>query len=154
MLETIVRRTIRKTIEQTECDLELKRAFLRHTSMNGFVAHICKEINIANLRLSGKGLSVKKETAEQVTREFVETSIKRVQDAANERVKSDIEKYKQAHANDDEKDMQDALEGRSNGIFEDMGLEIPIEQQENQETPLNSPLKEGRVITYGKKESH
>ena len=150
MIRTIINRTVRKTIQNADCNSELKKAFLNAPRLNALVSHIEKQVNIANMNLGKKGLSVKRSTLEQTVKDFITGKIELVERASEERTISDAEKSKRMKPVEEEKEMNRTLEGHSEGIYDDMGLEIPLEQQENQENPINSPLKEGRVITYGK----
>lgn len=130
---------------------ELKRSLKNHPKSDEIVANLSEQFrHVQDVRLKTGKKKISDMTLISAIRDFAEILVKGIEVEADKRIASELEKYMREHALDDEKDMQSTLEGKSTGAFEDMGLEIPEEQQVQTENHIKEPIPEGRVISIGK----
>ena len=100
-------------------------------------------------RARGKKLIADK-TLIDTTKDFTEYMIAGFLGHIEQRSESDLQKAARKEATDNVAEMDKALQGESSGVFEDMGLVIPEDQQEQTENHIKEPVKDGRIINIGK----
>jgi len=110
---------------------EMKVSLRRHPKMRKFIRNMAIELQmVQELQLKGGRRALKKETLKGAVEDMTELFIKGFKGHADRRIESDLAKSMQKEKVDNLDDMQSALEGNSKGVYEDMGLEIPEDQQE------------------------
>lgn len=130
---------------------ELKRSLAKHPKSDEFINNITNQFkHVQFLRLKKGKKKIGDKTLAEAIHDFAELLITAIEKKANEAMESEVAKYQRIHAGDDLKDMQSTLEGKSVAAFEDMGLVIPEDQQDQTENHIKEPIPEGRVITYAK----
>lgn len=128
----LVYRTVHKYIKNhRRIPSELKRSLQKSDHTNTLIKNLTyQHRNVQDLQIKRRGRRLKDKTIINSIEDFTEVFLVGVEGHANKRRESELDKYKRDHAGDEQKEMQSALEGNSTGVFEDMGLVIPIDQRE------------------------
>lgn len=151
-----MQRTVQKAVleyieKHQRIPSEMKRSLKRSEHVRKLIGNLTIQMKAASdLQLRRRGKRFKTKTIVDTVGDFTELFIKGFEGHVERRRESEMQKYIRNHADDDQKDMQKTLEGKSTGIFEDMGLVIPEDQQDQTENHIKEPIPEGRVISIGK----
>lgn len=130
---------------------EMKHSLKKSNYLDQYIKRLSGELQRAqHLQIERRGKRFKPDTIKSMCAEFTEVFLTGIENAAERKRESEIEKYRRVHAADEVKDMQSTLEGKSSGVFEDMGLVIPEDQQDQTENHIKEPLKDGRIINIAK----
>lgn len=110
---------------------EMKHALVGSHHLSGLVDRLTAQIKgVQDIQMKRNRKKIGTNTLRKYINDFVELFLKGFEGHAERRRQSDLKKYETEHAQDNEKDMQSTLEGKSAGVFEDMGLVIPEDQIE------------------------
>lgn len=130
--------------------LEMKRALKDSPHVRTLMKNLAFQFrNAQDLQIKRRGKRFKEKTIINGMEDVIELFIKGVEGHATRRQESEIAAYQREHADDETKEMQSTLEGNSTGVFEDMGLIIPIDQQEQTENHIKEPVKHDTMVDYG-----
>lgn len=152
-IERLVVKTVREYIhDHRRIPSEMKRSLKNSPHITTLMVRITTQLKRASdLQLKRRGKRFKTETLKNTIKDITELFIKGFEGHAEKRRESEIQKYMRAHAEDEQKDMQSTLEGNTAGIFEDMGLVIPEDQQDKTENHIKEPVTK-LVVDYGQRQ--
>lgn len=122
----VVDRGYLKAVEELkDIPVELKRSLATHERMNTFKDNMVKQLTLIQerrLKLGKKPFAI--ESINGLIKDMVEVFARNAKTYADNVVKSDIEKYKRLHAEDEKEEMESTLQGNAKGAYEDLGLKI------------------------------
>jgi len=125
---------------------ELKEALRTSDRVPSFIDNLSVGIKKAQFVLLKRGRKpASMKTLKGVVEDYTELFLNGLINESNSRIESEIAKYEKEDKIRQQKEIEDASEGKMTGAFEDMGLEVPEAEQKKQEL---DPVDENKIITY------
>lgn len=151
-MKLFVQKTVLDHIHKHErIPSEMKQALKGSSHVEQMIRNLTQQYtDVQNLRISQRKNKIKERTFKGAICDIVELFIENFERHADARIASDIEKAGQRQPHDDHNEMELALQGKSTGDFEEMGLVIPLDQQTQTENHIKEPITDGRVISISK----
>lgn len=151
-----IQKTVQKSVfdyieKHSRIPSDMKRSLKRSDHVLKLIGNVTIQIKAASdLQLKRRGKRFKTQTIKSTVEDITELFIRGFEGHVEQRRESELKKLMRKNIDDQQKDMQATLEGKSSGIFEDMGVMIPQDQQEQTENHIKEPIPEGRVISIAK----
>lgn len=145
MYKKKVIRWYQETIEKLDINTELKKSLSAHERVPTFIQNLSEEfVKVQQYRLRKGKRHVDVKYLREITIDMVKDFVQKVEKLAEERVLSDLAKRAELDKASDAKDMEETLDGKPAGAFEDMGLEMPEDRKdESYESPLCACRNDG-----------